>query len=202
MSAHKPMAPENSRRQRLLLHGLDLLVQHHHLPAPAVAGARPEEVDGEDLGLASGGAGAGAAVDRRRAQRLDEASSRASGRGAELFLRPTEQNAELDAGAGAGQAGQQHPLGPSTAGPCGRSSRSIGARSRSSAGSRADVAGGAVRRRQARRGVFRQKSRCSWRHGAVRQRHINREHCGPAPGRLHVEAGSGVLQQPGHAAQF
>jgi hypothetical protein len=58
--------------QRLFLHRLDLLVQHVHLAAPVVAGAKPGEVDGEDRVLPAAGQ-PGAVVDQAQgAQRLDE----------------------------------------------------------------------------------------------------------------------------------
>ena len=95
-----------SRHQRLLLHGLDLLVQHVHLPAPVVAGAEPGEVDREDRVFPAAGQ-PGAVVDQAQgAQRLDEGQL-AAVEGAELFV-AVEQGAEL-VGALAPVAGQQHP---------------------------------------------------------------------------------------------
>ena len=95
-----------SRHQRLLLHGLDLLVQHVHLPAPVVAGAKPREVGGEDRVLPAAGE-PGAVVDEAQgAQRLDERQF-AAVEAAELFV-AVDQRAEL-VRALAPVSRQQHP---------------------------------------------------------------------------------------------
>ena len=82
-----------SGHQRLFLHGLDLLDQHVHLPAPVVAAAKPREVGGEDRVLPAA-CEPGAVVDEaQRAQRLDECQL-AAVEAAELLV-AVDQGAEL-----------------------------------------------------------------------------------------------------------